>query len=433
MEKVAWLKKAYGTSGLPCLPGMLYPRHFYPPDGIKELPMLMMDKRHMSDWDRARDIICRRNKLNKAELTLEVRPSPIVKGLLLYRICATLEKDDDNELTDAKVIQTARELVNAFVTSAAAGQLEEIAWEVPAVARTMEPAQLELGGRLVNEFTRWKPTPVFFPMVDIELISGPPILRQELRATRDGVNTRHIGLPGDPLMLCCDEAFYQAMIAQVPSLQLAHYLRQTPERWTEYARDRSGVGVRNAVQEATEVYDAASAVSAAASKPLATWADKNPGEAVLIALGVIVVSALAFWALPALAAELAALAAASLAASSSAISGAFIESAAMSAAVMQQATALELAAAAQLNIDAAILASADAASLAAIQTEAATIASATAIPAGAAAGGVLVAAEAALLRQTVTVIGRRLVVEAQKNAPKAVGAGVGITLERDQV
>ena len=78
---------------------------------------------------------------------------------------------------------------------------------------------------------------MFFPMVDIELISEPPIL-VGLRATRDGVNTRHIGLPGDRLMLCCDEAFYQAMIAQVPSLQLAHYLRQTPEHWTEYPRGR---------------------------------------------------------------------------------------------------------------------------------------------------------------------------------------------------
>lgn len=428
MAKVAWLKRAYGTKGLPYAPGLLYPTHFYPPDGVTELPLLMMDQTHRDEWEWARKIIRKRTGLNKAELTLEVRPAPGVAGLLLYRICATLEYYDDDDLTDTKIIHTARELVNSFVVSAVAGKPKEIAWQVGAVARSLVPALLERPGRRLDEFEHWKPRPVLFPMLGVELVSGPQMLRPRLPAVRDALNTRHMGLPGDRLMLCCDEAFYQAVIAPQSTLHFIVYLRQTPERWAEYARDRSGVGVRDAVQEATEIYDFASAAGNATFKPLVDWAAKNPGEAVLIGVGVIVVCALAFWALPALATELAALEAASLAASSGAISGTFIETAAMSAAIMEQATALELATAAQLNLDAAILLTAEAASVGVVEAEAAAIATATAIPVGATLTVVGTTAEATLLRQAASIIGRRLVMEALKRGPKIVGGGIGVTL-----
>jgi hypothetical protein len=427
--KVTWLRKAYAAKGLPYLPGLLYPTHFYPPDGVVELPLLMIDTRHITDWNRRLKIISKRAGMNKVELSLEVRPAPSVAGLLLYRICVTIEYDDDKNLTDAKVIHNARDLVNSFVMSAVAGKPKEIAWEVGAVARAMEPALLERPGRRLDEFAFWKPEPVLLPMVDVELVSGPQMLRPRLPAVRDALNTRYMGLPGDRLMLCCDEAFWQAVIAPQSTLQLIHYLRQTPARWGEYARDRSGLGVLDAVQEATEVYDAASAARMATFNPLVDWTRKNPGEAVLIGVGVIVVSALAFWALPALATELAALEAASLAASSGAISGTFIETAAMSTAIMEQATALELATAAQLNLDAAILGAANAASVAAVEAEATAIATATALPVSATLAGVATTAEAALLRQTASVIGRRLVLETLKRAaPKIVGGGIGVTL-----
>jgi hypothetical protein len=429
-EKVAWLIKAYAGRGLPYLPGSLYPTHFYPPNGVAELPMLMMDKRHQSSWSRARDIIKRRAGLSKADLVLEVRPAPLMAGLLLYRICVKTEADDDKERRDSSVIQTARELVNAFVMSAVAGKPKQIAWEMGAVARALEPVLLEGPGGQREAFAPWRPPDVHFPMIDIDLVTGPEVLRPRLPAVRDAVNTRGLALPGDRLMLCCDEAFWQAVIEPPSTLQLIHYIRQTPTRWAEYARDHSGLGVREIVQEATEIYDFASAAGMAIFKPLVEWAAKNPGEAVLIGVGVIVVSALAFWALPALAAELAALEAASLAASSGAISGTFIETAAMSAAIMEEATALELATAAQLNLDAAILGTAEAASVAAVNAEATAIATATAVSTGATVATLATTAEVALLRQTGSIIGRRLVVEALKRgAPRLVTAGgVGVTL-----
>ena len=140
-------------------------------------------------------------------------------------------------------------------------------------------------------------------------------------------------------------------------------------------------------------------------------------------------SALAFWALPAMAAELAALEAASLAASSGAISGTFIETAAMSATLMEQATALELATAAQVNLDAAILGAADAASATAIEADAAAIATATALPASVAAGSLDTVAQGVLLRQAGGVVGRRLVGEAlAPAAPWLVKGGIGATV-----
>lgn len=429
IEKVVWLRIAYGTKGLPYLAGSFYPRHFYPPDGLAELPMLMIDQRHVKDWTRALAIIKTRANLSKAELVLEVRPAPTVDGLLLYRICAKLESNDDGDRQDSKVIHTARELVNAFVMSAVAGKPKKIAWEMGAVARALEPAMLEGPRGRRDAFVPWRPPPVHFPMVDIELVTGPDLLRPRLPAVRDAINTRGLALPGDRLMLCCDEAFWQVVIAPLSILQFVHYLRETPARWAEYGRDRSGLGMRDAVQEATEIYDFASAAGTAIFKPLVDWVAKNPGEAVLIGVGVIVVSALAFWALPALAAELAALEAATLAASSGAMSATFIETAMLSAALMEEATALELATAAQLSLDAAILGAADAVGIAAVETEAAAIASATAVPVGAATSVIVVSAEGALLRQTGGAIGRRVILEAMKRtAPKVVTGGIGVTL-----
>lgn len=429
-EKVVWLTVAYAKKGLPYVSGSLYPRQFYPPSGVAELPMLMIDKRHQNDWIWARDVIKKRSRLNKADLVLEVRPAPGLDGLLLYRICVKLEDDDDEERKDSQVIQTARELVNSFVMSAVAGKPKEVAWEMGAVGRALEPVLLEGPRGRSEAFVPWRPPPVLFPMIDVDLVTGPTVLRPRLPALRDAVNTRRLALPGDRLMLCCDEVFWQVVIASQPSLlQYVLYLRQTPTRWASYSRDRGALGVRDAVYEAAEIYDAASAAVEARFKPLIDWVAKNPGEAVLIGVGVIVVSALAFWALPAMAAELAALEAASLAASSGAISGTFIETAAMSAAIMEQATALELATAAQLNLDAAILGAADAASVAAVQAEATAIATATTAPAGAALGAVAISAESALLRQASGVIAQRLVVEALKTgAPKLVTGGVGVTL-----
>jgi len=96
---------------------------------------------------------------------------------------------------------------------------------------------------------------------------------------------------------------------------------------------------------------------------------------------------------------------------------------------MEEATALELAAAAQVNLDAAILATADAAGAVAVQTEATLIASATTIPAGATVGGVATAAEATLMRQAASAVGKRVVAEAlKKSAPQLAGAGIGVTL-----
>jgi hypothetical protein len=97
-------------------------------------------------------------------------------------------------------------------------------------------------------------------------VTGPEVLRPRLPAIRDAVSTRYLGFPGDRIMLVCDEEFWQAVLAPPSVLQFAqfaHYLRQTPTRWAGYARDRSGFGVLDAIQEAAEIYDFAAAAAAA--------------------------------------------------------------------------------------------------------------------------------------------------------------------------
>lgn len=427
MEKVVWLKRAYANKGLPYVGGVTYPRHFYQPHGVAELPMLMMDNLHLTEWKKALAIIKRRANLDKAELVLEVRPSRTAEGLLLYRICVKLESNEEDDRKDESVIRSARALVNAFVMCAVASKPKALAREMGAVARALEPATVGGPTRSTETFGVWRPPPVHYPLLDIQMVSGPAVLQPRLLAVRDAMNSRGMALPGDRLMLCCDEAFWQIVIQPAPT-QLIHYLRQSPARWAEYARDRSGVGFRDAVQEATEIYDFASAAGVATFKQLVDWAAKNPGEAVLIGVAVIAVSALALWALPALAVELAALEAATLAASSGAMSTTFIETAMVSAAIMEEATVLELATAANVSLDAAVLSAAEAAVVSALEAEAAAIAAATAVPVGTAESVVVASAQRALLGQAGSAIGRRVIQEAVKWAPAAAGGGVGLTV-----
>jgi hypothetical protein len=428
-EKIAWLKKAYAANGLPYVGGSLYPRYFYPTtDGRVELPMLMMDERHKDDWEVARERIKRRLKLTLAELTLEVRPSPTVQGLLLYRICVTKEFDEDDELTDAQVIRAARELVNAFVMSATPMEPRDVYREVTRVGRSLDPQMLEHSGKPTREtFYPSKTPPITFPLVNIKLEGVPAVVLPATGALRDAVNTRRLGLPGDRLMLCCDEEFYQSSIAPPGLLAFIHYIRSTPIRWTTYARERGGAGILDAVQEANEIADLAKAAGTASFQPLVDWSKKNPGEAVLIGVGIIVVSALAFWALPALLTELAALEAASLAATSAGLSQTFIETAAMSAAMMEEATALELASAAQVELDAAIVSAADQVAINAIRAEALAVGSATGAAASASAAAVTM--EQLLLRQAGTAIAKRLVQESLKaTTSQLVATGIGTTV-----
>ena len=96
-EKVAWLNKAYAT--LPYKAGKLYPRHFYPPSGIVELPMLMMDKRHESDWEAARSRIKARRRGDHESGVDDRRSGPIRTSAAC---CSTASASRLNTMTTSK-------------------------------------------------------------------------------------------------------------------------------------------------------------------------------------------------------------------------------------------------------------------------------------------------------------------------------------------
>jgi hypothetical protein len=340
----------------------------------------------------------------------------------------TKEFDDDDELKDADVIQTARELVNAFVMSAVPLDNIEVYRLVTSVGRSLDPFLLERTGKAsVTTFKGGNHPPILYPMVDVTLQGVPPAVRALTGEIRDVVNTRRLGLPGDRLMLCCDEEFYRSFIEPPSLLSFIQYIRNSPVRWASYAPGRIGLGVLNAVEDASDIVDFGKAIGASSFTPLVDWSKKNPAQAVLIGVAVVAVSALAFWALPALLTELAALEATTLAATSVGASQTFIETAAMSAGMMQEATALELASAAQVELDAAIMSAADQAAVNAIRAEAFAVGSATGVTT---ASGAALTMEQMLLRQAMTTISKRVVQEILKASTikLVVSAGIGTTV-----
>jgi hypothetical protein len=275
--------------------------------------------------------------------------------------------------------------LRARITTAVGRALELDHFERNGTARKILGPQLRQG-------------PVQFTMVNVELKRGPEIVRSRLKEIRDAMNSRGFGLPGERYMICCDEDIYQALINENPQVRLIKAIMAAPMRWTAYARDRHGFGWAYALHEAWDIAQFVGKAQLRGFEALSRYVHENPGQAVLIGVGLIVVSALALWALPALAPEMVAVA----------------EAGVLSTPVMEEAMALELAAAINADVDAALLGAAGVAT-GTVEAEAASIATMTSVSAGLSQAG----AGAQLMRTA----GSPMAQAALKSALRVAGVG----------
>ncbi|WP_143447857.1 hypothetical protein [Kineosporia sp. R_H_3] len=257
LGKRSKLRKFYRSFLLPYREGVVYPNT---PTKSKELPLpLNQVFRHLV---RA---FMRNHGVRKVRLYISVRlHSP---GLLLYKICIEIETDDKRR-QEALARATGKWLYAAYVVC----HFPEL---FPAI-------ESELG----EHSFEGEP----FPRIRCQF-NVLPELKPVLGSLEQAVMMRGLALPGEQFLLCCDESFYQWLVAKPPEIQVRKLWAEVQARAESWVKLAGGEAlwsrVRPLILEVEQVArnfalmfpDAEDFVNAVLS-----WVTRHP----LLTLGIVV-------------------------------------------------------------------------------------------------------------------------------------------------
>lgn len=207
-EKLPHLRHFYRDHGLPYRPGVTYPRH---PSKSKDIPLpLNREFLHLAQ------ILLFRHGIKTLRMWVTVRRQQ--DALLVYKICVEIDTDDRRrQQTLAKAV--AKHLYAAYV-----------ACHFPNLFTSV---QKELGDHSFDgdKLPRIRCT---FDVLDD--------LKPMQKAIEEALYMRGIALPGDELLLCCDEAYYWELLATRPYGTAYAWQKLLPvvKAWVHYAAGSVG-------------------------------------------------------------------------------------------------------------------------------------------------------------------------------------------------
>lgn len=204
------LAKFYRRFGLPYNKGTTYPAG---PLETKFLPLPVVNNAFMY----LASIFIKRHKIKRVLLYISVRRHE--PGLLLYKVCIEIETDDQRK-QQALAKAAAKTLYATYVVCHFPERFSSI--------------EQELGD---YSFEGDK-----FPRVRCTL-NVIDELKPAEKSLTEAIYMRGIGLPGEKYLVCCDETYYQSLIAkpQVDQVkQIWEQLQAKAEMWVTYAAGSIG-------------------------------------------------------------------------------------------------------------------------------------------------------------------------------------------------
>ncbi len=280
-KKLEDVEKSYVGYGISNIyrRGITYPTNF--------IKTIELKSKYIDVWRYLMNLGLADVKISIQSVDIEVYRPPLHPGVLLYKICVTVEQPDN--FSRASAVVAASLAIRMMLVVNSIGQDKEVKTAALAIGETLEPAEPGFADpRQVSPIIAGRD---LSKMPYLKLVPDSIVdeLKDKLGAIRDAMYSRLIGSPGEQYFLCCDEAYYENTIkgpslakvrSQIAMLGFGSSVRST--------FGSSMLGMLPAViVTGKELVKGSPGMAVGAAK----WAYAHPEETLIIVTVVVVVTA----------------------------------------------------------------------------------------------------------------------------------------------